>query len=276
MKTLVTNDDGVYCPGLWAVVTEMKKMGDVVVVAPDREQSGVGTAVTFHQPLRFKEVSPLVSGVPAYSVEGTPADSVILALRYLFPDQVDLVISGINEGANLGSDAYISGTVGAALQGFLCGLSSLAVSVGSWKEPLFLPAALLTRLLAEHMLATGGSDIALPQPVLLNVNLPNLPLEQTKGVEITRLSFKKSTDAVHEGYDGKRRYYWIVHQKPSLEAEPGTDRWALKQDFVSITPFLSHVSIGSVASVLQQLAPTLCKQFLPHQPSSAASAHLPH
>lgn len=261
MKTLVANDDGVHCPGLWAVVAEMKKLGDVVVVAPDREQSGVGTSVTFHHPLRFKEVNPLIEGVPTYSAEGTPADSVILALRYLFKDEIDLVISGINEGANLGSDVYISGTVGAALQGFLFGLSSIAISVGSLKNPLFEPAAKMARLLGEMLIKAKDINNAIPQPVLLNVNLPNVSIKQMRGIHITRLSFNESADGVHEGYDGRRRYYWIVRQKENWTAEPGTDRWALKQNYISITPFLSHVSQSSVASVLHEMAPSLYKKL---------------
>lgn len=276
MKILVTNDDGVSCAGLWAIVAEMRKLGEVVVVAPDREQSGVGTAVTFHQPLRFKEAPPMLPGIPTYSVEGTPADTAILALRYLFPDQIDLVVSGINEGANLGSDAYISGTVGAALQGFLCGISAMAISVGSFKDPIFGPAATVARLVAERMLTGEEAANGLPRPILLNVNLPNVPLEQIKGIEVTRLSFRKNMDAIHEGYDGKRRYYWIVRQKSEWTAEPGTDRWALKQDYVSITPFLSHVSLGSVASLLHELAPSLSQELLGVRPPQTPSTQLAH
>lgn len=260
MKTLVTNDDGVQCPGLWAIVAEMRKLGEVVVVAPDREQSGVGTSVTFHHPLRFKEVKPLIGGVPVYSVEGTPADSVILALRYLFKDEINLVISGINEGANLGSDVYISGTMGAALQGFLFGLPSIAISVGSLKNPLFEPAATVARLLGEMLIEGKDAYNKVPHPVLLNVNIPNVLIKQMRGIQITRLSFNESADGVHEGYDGRRRYYWIVRQKDQWPAEPGTDRWALKQNYISITPFLSHVSLGSVASILHEIAPSLFKQ----------------
>lgn len=275
MKTLVTNDDGIHSPGLWAVVAEMKKLGEVVVVAPDREQSGVGTSVTFHNPLRFKEVQPLIVGIPTYSVEGTPADSVIVALRYLFKDEVDLVISGINQGANLGSDAYISGTVGAALQGFLCGLSSLAISVGSLKDVHFEPAAQISRLLGEMMaVPTNQASTGLPRPIFLNVNLPNIPTEQLKGLEVTRPAFRKSEDAIHEGYDGRRKYYWITHQEPQWNPEPGTDHWALQQNCVSITPFLSQVSLGSVASLLQGLAPSLYQRLIALRSTHAPPAQL--
>ena len=125
MRVLVTNDDGIFAPGLWILVKELKSIARVVVVAPDREQSAIGTAVTLRQPLRVQRVSPLVPGVETYSVEGTPGDSVILALGKLIKSRVDLVISGINQGPNLGDDVLISGTVAAALQGYLRGLPPL-------------------------------------------------------------------------------------------------------------------------------------------------------
>ena len=128
MKILVTNDDGVFAEGLWALVRELKSFARVVVVAPDREQSAIGTAITLIHPLRVQKVRSPVSEVEAYSVQGTPADSVILALEKMVVDKADLVISGINQGLNLGNDVLISGTVGAALQGYLRGFPAMAVS----------------------------------------------------------------------------------------------------------------------------------------------------
>ncbi|MCK4722624.1 MAG: 5'/3'-nucleotidase SurE, partial [Dehalococcoidia bacterium] len=118
MRILATNDDGINADGLWHLVEALSEVGDVVVVAPDRDQSGVGTSVSLHQPVRVRGIRSPVRGVRCYAVEGTPADSVILALGVLLDDQIDLVVSGINEGANLGSDVLISGTVSAALQGY--------------------------------------------------------------------------------------------------------------------------------------------------------------
>ena len=127
MKILVTNDDGIYRRGLWALAAELQRVAEVVVVAPDREQSAVGAAITLHQPLHYTEVEPMVAGIKAYSVAGTPSDSVILALGML--EDVGMVFSGINEGANLGNDVLLSGTVGAALQGYFHGLPSIALSM---------------------------------------------------------------------------------------------------------------------------------------------------
>ena len=135
MIILVTNDDGILADGLWALVVELKKIGPVVVVAPAEERSGVGTAVTLRQPLRVQSVTPLIPEVEAYSVDGTPADSVILALGKLATNRIDLVVSGINNGPNLGEDVFISGTVGAALQGYLHGLPALAVSMDAVNSP---------------------------------------------------------------------------------------------------------------------------------------------
>jgi len=134
LRVLITNDDGIAAPGLWALAEEFNRTAEVVVVAPDREQSGVGTSVSLHSPLRVRSVRPVVPGIETYAVEGTPADSVIIALRMLLKDKLDLVVSGINEGSNLGTDVLISGTVGAAFQAYFYGLPAIAVSVASFSD----------------------------------------------------------------------------------------------------------------------------------------------
>jgi len=171
MKILVTNDDGIFAEGLWILVKELRSIARVVVVAPDREQSAIGTAVTLRQPLRVQKVRSMVPEIETYSVEGTPADSVILALGKLVKDKIDLVVSGINHGANLGDDVLISGTVGAALQGYLRGLPALAISVTLGDNLHLDNAAKLATVLAKKI-----ESNALPTSILLNVNLPNLPL----------------------------------------------------------------------------------------------------
>ena len=129
MRILVTNDDGIFAEGLWVLAKELNKIGQVIVAAPDREQSAIGTAVTLYRPLKVHQVKPLVTGVDAYAIGGTPSDCVILALSKLIENKVDIVVSGINQGANLGDDVLISGTVAAALQGYLRGLHALAISL---------------------------------------------------------------------------------------------------------------------------------------------------
>jgi len=237
MEILVTNDDGIFAQGLWILVKELKNIARVVVVAPDREQSATGTAVTLHQPLRAQRVRPLVPEVEAYSVEGTPADSVILALGKLVKNKIDLVISGINQGPNLGDDVLISGTVGAALQGYLRGLPALAISVAAVNSPYLDNAAKLATLLAKKI-----DSGALPTNIFLNVNLPNLPLAKIKGVKITQQASGSDTDTVEEGHDGKRKYYWLVRRRTNKDRDERTDIWAIEHGNISITPLHANLS----------------------------------
>ena len=137
MRILVTNDDGFLARGMWLLVKGLREVGEVVVVAPDREQSAVGSSVTLHHPLRARKVKSPYEDVDSYCVEGTPADCVILALGHLLDTEIDVIFSGINEGVNLGDDVLISGTVGAALQGYIKGIPSIAISVGALKDAHF-------------------------------------------------------------------------------------------------------------------------------------------
>lgn len=249
MKILVSNDDGIDAPGLWELVRALNQISDVTVVAPDREQSGVGTSVTFHKPLRIKEVSSRIHGVKAYSVEGTPADSVILALRLPLSDHnPDLIVSGINEGANLGDDVFISGTVGAALQGYFYGMPAISVSVNTPHNAIFSPAAKLVRLLAACLISRP-----LPERVLLNINLPNLPIDNIKDILVTRLAERKYVDGIKEGYDGRRKYYWIVRGEAKWLKRKKTDQWALENSMISVTPLLSDSTRSIRISVERML-----------------------
>jgi len=235
LKILVTNDDGIHSPGLWAAVEALKEAGQIFVVAPDREQSGVGASLTLHAPIRAREVPPAVygniNGVKAYSVEGTPGDSCVLALDKLV-GPVDLLVSGINQGSNLGEDILISGTVGAALQGYIRGYPSIAISVAAIKDARFEVATAFLELLSRS-LAEGAE----PPSSLLNVNLPNEPPERIQGVEITRLGRRSYSESVKEGNDGRREYYWVSRSKAVDKEQPeGTDIWALRHNRISITP----------------------------------------
>ena len=237
MRILVTNDDGIAAPGLWALVRELRRVAEVIVVAPDRDQSGVGTAVTLHHPVRISPVPPEVTRVKTYSVEGTPADTVILALKTLLKDGVDMVFSGINAGSNLGNDVLISGTVSAALQGYFYGLPSVAISVSAIKKVRFDIAAKFAALLVQQV-----ESSKMPPRFLLNINLPNLPLDQIAGIEVTRLGERSYMDNIKVGHDGKRKYYWIVRGKPDWKEVEGTDIWALGQNKISVSPLHSDLS----------------------------------
>ena len=232
MRILVSNDDGIYSEGLWTLAEALSEVGEVIVCAPDREQSAVGTAVTLHYPLRMKQVEPKVNGIRTYSVEGTPADSVILGLKLISGDGVDLIVSGINEGVNLGNDVYISGTLGAAIQGHFYGIRSIAISTALYQGKVrFEAAAKIVRLLA-----IGCREGNLPNKTLLNVNTPYLPINRIEGVELTRPGRRTYHDSIEKGYDGKRDYYWIVRGEPIWEQREGTDIWAIQNKRISITP----------------------------------------
>ena len=255
MKILVTNDDGIFARGLWILVKELTRIAQVVVVAPDREQSAIGTAVTLHQPLRVQKVRPEVPEVETYSVEGTPADSVILALGTLVKSKIDMVISGINQGPNLGYDVLISGTVGAALQGYLRGLSALAISVDAVDSPHLDNAAKLATLLAKKVNSNLSTNI------FLNVNLPNLPLAKIRGIKVTRLASAGYAGTVEEGYDGRRKYYWLVHQKANKDADKKTDIWAIAQDNISITPLRTNLLSKSSSIIMNSLCSDLLREL---------------
>lgn len=253
MRILVTNDDGIFAEGLWALVGELKGIADIIVVAPDREMSAIGTAVSLHQPVRARRVTPKVDGVETYAVEGTPADSVILALGKLAREGVDLVISGINRGANLGDDVLISGTVGAALQASLHGFPAFAVSLALGDNPNFGEAAKFAALLARRFNAN-----ALPADTCLNVNLPP---GKIRGVRVTYAAHKSHTDAIEERYDNGRQHYWLVRQRVNKSLDERTDIWAIEQGNISISPLLtrevynpaSHIPDSLCADLFQEL-----------------------
>ena len=246
MKILVTNDDGIHGPGLWAAVEAVKHVGQVFVVAPDREQSGVGTSLTLHAPVRVGEASPEVEGsdhgITVHVVEGTPGDCCILALEHLV-GPVDLVISGVNQGSNLGEDVLISGTVGAALQGYVRGFPSIAISVAALKDTRFEVAAGFLRMMAADL----ANGVALP-PVLVNVNVPNEPAGNIAGISVTRLGRRSFGESVKEGEDSRRKQYWIVRDRaPDQAQEEGTDVWALHQKLISVTPI--HTALTATESL---------------------------
>ncbi len=232
MRILVTNDDGIHADGLWALAEELKKVGKVTIVAPDRDQSGSGTSITLRRPLRLLKVRSHFSDVEAYSVDGTPGDSVILALRFGIKDKVDLVVSGINEGPNLGNDVFVSGTVGAALQGYFYDIPSIAVSVAAFEDVHFDAAAVIARLMARAI-----GDGKLNMKGILNVNLPNIPAAEVEGIEVTSMGGRNYLDNIDPGRDGKKKYLWIVRGVPEWNVVSGSDVWALEQNKISVTRF---------------------------------------
>ncbi len=253
IRILVANDDGFLAPGLWALVEELMRVGEVLVVAPDREQSGVGTGVTLHHPVRATRTAQVPLPVEAYAVQGTPGDCVILGLQALAHGPIDLVVSGINEGANLGGDVLVSGTVGAALQGHFHDVPSIAVSTSTVAEPIFEPAARLTATLAQ-----GLAEGRLPSDLFLNVNLPNRPMDQIQGVRVTRLAQRRPSGFLQPHKDTRgRTYYWLNYGRPEWVAEEGTDLWALRNGIASITPLQADLASEAQVAAIEHLCQEL-------------------
>ncbi|CAM2793995.1 5'/3'-nucleotidase SurE [Legionella worsleiensis] len=227
MRILVSNDDGVFAAGISALATELTSIAEVEVIAPDRNRSGASNSLTLRDPLRVKKLD---NGY--YSVEGTPTDCVHLALTGFLEQSVDIVVSGINEGANLGDDVLYSGTVAAAMEGRYLGLPAIAMSLVGDSNLHYQAAAIIARQLVMKL-----STQILPSQTILNVNVPNLPLEQIKGLQVTRLGTRHSAEPVVKEYDPRGRpIYWVG--PPGLEADagPGTDFHAINSGYVSITP----------------------------------------
>ena len=244
-------------PGVWALAEAMAELGRVSVVAPDRDQSGVGTARTLLTVLRINEVESKLQGVTAHTVSGTPSDCVILADGALFPETFDLVVSGINNGANMGLDVLDSGTFGGALRGYFHGIPSMAVSVAGISGVDFGPAARVAKSLARQMANGAGSEA-----VLYNVNVPNVSDDRIRGVKATTLGPKAYLESIERGHDGWRSHYWIKHNRPTNQAVPeGCDVWATRNNWVSITPveprFVwgeSHSDIGDISALANSVA----------------------
>ena len=235
MHILVTNDDGVTAPGLIALANEMKPLGKVTILAPDHNWSASGHVKTLHRPLRVKEL-PALDGIQVFSSDGAPSDCVALAVLGIFPDKIDLVVSGINSNANLGHDVTYSGTVTAAMEAAIWELPGIAVSLDTPENhPGVLdygPAARFAYKVAAQVIANG-----LPPATLLNVNVPYLPDDQIKGILLTRQGLRVYLDKLVERKDPRGKpYYWIGGDAPGGVPDDGTDIGALVQGYVSITP----------------------------------------
>ncbi|HAU0815032.1 TPA: 5'/3'-nucleotidase SurE, partial [Legionella pneumophila] len=226
MKILVSNDDGVLAPGIKILANELSTLGEVKVVAPDRNRSGASNSLTLTQPLRVKQLD---NGY--YSVDGTPTDCVHLALTG-FLEPTDIVVSGINEGANLGDDVLYSGTVAAAMEGRYLGLPAIAISMVGDNIQHYETAAIIAKQLVIKLSANK-----LPSQTILNVNVPDLPLNQIRGLQVTRLGTRHSAEPIIKEYDPRGRpIYWVGPPGIEADAGAGTDFFAIKTGHVSITP----------------------------------------
>lgn len=227
MRILISNDDGVLAPGIEILAKELAEIAEIDVIAPDRNRSGASNSLTLLNPLRVKQ---LASG--AHSVDGTPTDCVHLALTGYFDKKYDLVVSGINDGANLGDDVLYSGTIAAAMEGCNLGLPSIAISSVGRDIQHYQTAAVFARQIASRVM-----ENQLPPKTLLNVNVPNLPLDEINGIEITRLGTRHNAECTQKLEDPRgRTIYWIGEPGQEADAGQGTDFYAVKRSYVSVSP----------------------------------------
>ena len=229
MKILLTNDDGIFAPGIRALCKELEKDHDVTVVAPDRERSAAGHAITIHYPLRVKEMEFDGIDSKCIAVDGTPADCVKIAYEALIEEEIDLLISGINIGPNLGRDVLYSGTVSAAIEGLLLGLPSIAVSLVADDHWDFKDSAKYMRKFVKEY-----QKQSLKKDVLLNINIP---IDYKKGTKVTELGDRGYTNSFEERFDPREeKYYWLAGELVEEGTVEGTDVTAAKNNFISITP----------------------------------------
>lgn len=237
MRILISNDDGVLAPGIRILATHLAEIADIDVVAPDRNRSGASNSLSLNRPLR---VRCLENG--HYSVEGTPTDCVHLALTGFLEASFDMVVSGINEGGNLGDDILYSGTVAAAMEGRYLGLPAVALSLVGDKHQHFETAALIAKQLVQQLRVNR-----LPAQTILNVNVPDLPMDKIKGMQVTRLGTRHGAEPLVKASDPRGRpIYWIGPAGPEADAGVGTDFHAINAGYVSITPLhldLTHYSL---------------------------------
>jgi len=262
MRILLSNDDGVHAPGLRVMYDELKKLGDVWVVAPLEEKSTTGHSLTIHKPLRLLPMGPRFFGV-----SGSPADCVYLGIRQVIGAMPDLVISGPNRGANLGQDVYYSGTVSAAREASILGLRAMAVSLSvdfkkvRSEEDIHYETAAKMAIKVLKML--NGAE--LPKHTLLNLNVPDLPMSKIKGIQLARQGFRYYSGSILKRIDHRGKpYYWVGGQYKGFHEEAGTDCYAIEAGYASLTPLkLDSTDVPFMAALekgVKGLLPPASKQ----------------
>jgi len=247
MRILLSNDDGYFAPGLAALAQALEPLGEVTVVAPERDRSGASNSLTLDRPLTLHR-----AGNGYYYVNGTPTDCVHMAVTGLLDLEPDIVVSGINSGANMGDDTLYSGTVAAATEGYLLGVPAIAVSLVGTQFAHYETAGRVARELVARIRRDPPAE-----PVLLNVNVPDLPYDQLAGIEVTRLGRRHKAQPVMKSLSPRgETVYWVGPAGAAREAGPGTDFHALERGAVSVTPLqvdLTHA--GQVDAIGRWLAP---------------------
>jgi 5'-nucleotidase len=247
VRILLSNDDGYFAPGLAALAEAMHGMGEVTVVAPERNRSGASNSLTLDRPLHLKEAP---NGF--YYVNGTPTDCVHLAVTGMLDHEPDMVLSGINWGPNMGDDTIYSGTVAAAMEGHLLGVPAIALSLGSFSGRNFATAGRVARQLAERF-----RDRPFGAPLLLNVNVPDVPYKMLQGMRVTRLGRRHKAEPVVKQISPRgETVYWVGAAGAAADAGEGTDFHAVDNNWVSVTPLqidLTHA--GQLGGVQEWLGP---------------------
>jgi 5'-nucleotidase len=246
MHILISNDDGYQSPGIRALADALRAVATVTIVAPDRDRSGASNSLTLDSPIRAREVEPGVT-----CVDGTPTDCVHLAITGLLDTEPDMVVAGINAGANLGDDVLYSGTVAAAMEGRFLGLPAIAVSLVSDRPTHYETAAGVALDLVKRLLASD-----LPADTILNVNVPDIPPEALAGMQATRLGHRHKSEPVVPMEDPRGRpVYWVGPAGPEQDAGPGTDFHAVRSGHVSVTPvdvdLTRYAALDSVGNWLE-------------------------
>lgn len=254
VKILVVNDDGIHSRGLQVLASSMKDLGEIWIVAPEKPQNAVGRAITLHKPLRLQRRKQRV-----YAVNGTPADCVVLGIGKLLKDtKPALVISGINQGLNLGDDVANSGTVSASVEGMVKGIPSVAVSLDGGPSFKYTLAGIVAQQVASTVLAHG-----LPKETMLNVNIPNCLESELQGIKVTTLCRRNYEDPIIEKTDPRGgKYYWIAGQQLSWERGKHSDLETIKHNMVSITPLRLDLTQHAAINALRQWERSLNKKIL--------------
>lgn len=229
---LVTNDDGFFSKGIQTLAEILKELGEVYIVAPDRDRSAVSHALTMHRPLRVESIKE-----NCYSVNGTPTDCVVVGVKKLLPGKPDLIVSGINKGSNLGEDITYSGTVSAAIEGTILGVPSFAISLVGERPFKYETAGYYAHKIAKFVLEKG-----LPSDTLLNINVPNKTLQEINGIKVTKQGKRSYENSIHEIFSpwGEKQY-WIGGGVISWQQMDETDIQAIMEGYVSLTPL--HIDL---------------------------------
>jgi 5'-nucleotidase len=269
MRILVANDDGIHARGIRALSERLAKVGEVWISAPDREQSATSHSISLHVPLRVRKV-----GDRDHAVSGTPTDAVYLGLHHLLEQKPDIVVSGINHGPNLGNDVIYSGTVSAAMEAAMFGYKAIAVSlcIGDMaSEGPTMHFETAAEFVAR--LVTAMADKTLPRGVLLNVNVPNRPISEIRGMKICRLGFNDWANKVAERNDPRGRpYYWIGGTRQGHDDIPDSDINAVADGLVAVTPI--HYDLTDYRSF--EAARAINVEGFERHPDKLGNAPLPH